>query len=153
LRFGSERPTYSCVKIVGCGDGLFTLDYSSPSAVNLVLNGQAAADNLTLYVSPNGYGSTCCGALTFPCDTIQRAIDGALPGSRVVLLGGVYTGTNNVLVRLRGKHITVKSLNGPANVTIDCQGIAGSSAFLLMDKEPSTAVIEGITIKNCRALG
>ena len=45
-----------------------------------------------------------------------------------------------------GKHITVRSKNGPENCIIDCKGV--TSAFLFQANEDGNTVVEGFTIRN-----
>jgi len=53
--------------------------------------------------------------------TIQAAINAANNGDTVWVADGIYTGPGNKNLTWSGKHITVKSENGPSNCIIDCQ--------------------------------
>ncbi|MEW6481588.1 MAG: hypothetical protein AB1397_01035 [bacterium] len=55
--------------------------------------------------------------------TIQSAINAANNGDTVWVADGTYRGTGNKDLTWTGKHITVRSENGPNNCIIDCQGL------------------------------
>ena len=78
--------------------------------------------------------------------TIQHAIDAAQYGDIVLVADGVYKGTGNKDLDLKGKAITVRSENGPASTIIDCEGVR--KGFHFHSGETSTAVVSGFTIKN-----
>lgn len=96
--------------------------------------GAAAAD---LHV-PLEYGS------------IQTAIDAAQPGDTVIVADGVYTGEGNRDISFGGKAITVRSANGPAHTTIDCQGTpeVPFRGFSFSNGEGRDSVLEGFKITN-----
>ena len=78
--------------------------------------------------------------------TIQAALDAALDGDEVPVANGVYTGPDNTELDFAGKSIIVRSENGPAHCTIDCEGTA--RGFVFNDGETSAAVADGFTITN-----
>jgi parallel beta-helix repeat protein/predicted outer membrane repeat protein len=81
-------------------------------------------------------------------NTIQQAIDAAWDGSTVWISDGTYTGAGNRDIDFKGRIITVRSVNGPNNCIINCQGNAYQQhqAFLFRNEE--AAVLQGLTIKN-----
>ncbi len=78
--------------------------------------------------------------------TIQAAVDVAAEGDVVLVGDGLYTGPGNKEITFRGKGITVRSENGPANCTIDMQG--AGRGFIFDSGEPDRALLEGFTIIN-----
>jgi hypothetical protein len=78
--------------------------------------------------------------------TIQDAINAALNGDVVVIADGTYTGVGNRDIDFKGKAITVRSQNGPANCTIDCQG--NGRGFKFHSGEGSDSAVIGLTITN-----
>jgi hypothetical protein len=78
--------------------------------------------------------------------SLRRGIDATVNGDTVIVLDGVYQGSLNRNLDFEGRLITLKSLNGPLSVTIDCQHSA--RAFWFHDGEDATAVIEGFTVIN-----
>src|SRR5262245_15208010 len=53
--------------------------------------------------------------------TIGAAIAAAHNGDRVIVADGVYSGQGNRDLDVAGKHIKIRSENGPANCIIDCE--------------------------------
>ncbi|AQT67834.1 hypothetical protein STSP2_00985 [Anaerohalosphaera lusitana] len=99
----------------------------------------------TLYVDDDGPGQPSeDGTQTYPFDTIQEALDLIPTDGTVIVMDGTYTGTGNNLINFNGKALTLKSLNGPANCTIDCQ--SGALAFRFENNETNTSLIDGFTI-------
>ena len=80
--------------------------------------------------------------------TIQAAIDAAQDGDTdtVILADGVYTGDGNTDLDFNGKALIVRSENGPASCTIDCDG--DGAAFDFDDGETPASVASGLTIVN-----
>ena len=76
--------------------------------------------------------------------TIQARIDEAVNGDTILLADGVYTGPGNYNIDLKGKSVTVKSVNGPNKCIIDCQQLG--RGFLVYNCE--TVYLTGVTIKN-----
>ena len=104
-----------------------------------------------------GYANTVIAATRYvPSQyaTIQAAIDAAANGDIVLVADGTYTDTE---LSWTGKHLTVKSENGPENCIIDCSGGTKTSsnngnAFLFNETgQDATDVINGFTIINGKA--
>lgn len=77
---------------------------------------------------------------------IRFAIEAAQDGDTVLIADGTYIGSDNRNLDFAGKAITVRSENGPADCTIDCQG--QGRAFLFHNGETSQSRVEGFTIIN-----
>ncbi len=86
--------------------------------------------------------------LTYP--TIQAGIDSAQERDTVLVAPGTYTGDGNRDLTFRGKHVILKSENGPETTIIDCEAgpMNAHWGIYLHDSEDSQAVIDGFTIKN-----
>jgi hypothetical protein len=83
--------------------------------------------------------------------TIQEAIDAVGDGSTIIVADGVYTGTGNKNIRFKGKAITVRSENGPANCIIDCEN--NGRGFIFGTYEEYDSVLDGFTIINGYSTG
>ncbi len=84
-------------------------------------------------------------------ETIQAAIDSAVPGDTVLLNSGTYLWAGNTGVYFRGKAITVRSAMGPELTEIDCRDV--SSGIVFNGKETAQSVLEGITIRGGNGSG
>ncbi|MCG3127275.1 MAG: hypothetical protein CHACPFDD_02133 [Phycisphaerae bacterium] len=84
------------------------------------------------------------GSLAHPFDAIQEGITASVAGDVVLVRDGTYTGSGNRSISMTYKVITVKSENGPAQCTIDCQG--SGVAFWFVAFEPPQTVVDGFTI-------
>jgi probable HAF family extracellular repeat protein len=82
--------------------------------------------------------------------TIQKGIDDACDGDRVIVADGVYTGQGNRDLDFLGKAITVRSANGQGDCIIDCNGteIEPHRGFYFHSGEGTYSILEGFTIKN-----
>jgi predicted outer membrane repeat protein len=81
-----------------------------------------------------------------PKKTIQAGMDAASDGDEAVVADGTYTGGGNRDLYLTARAITLRSLNGPANVVIDCEGL-GRGFNCEFISSPG-AIIDGFTITN-----
>ena len=80
-------------------------------------------------------------------ETIQAAIDAALPSNDIVLVAdGIYTGPGNKNLDFGGKALTVRSENGPETCIIDCEG--DGRGFYFHSRQGSESVVSGFTITN-----
>ncbi|MHC4742795.1 MAG: choice-of-anchor Q domain-containing protein, partial [Planctomycetota bacterium] len=82
--------------------------------------------------------------------TIGGAVDAARDGDTILVDNGVYAGQGNRDINFMGKGLTIRSLNGPANCIIDCNGSEADPhrGFTLVSVEDQASVIEGFTIIN-----
>ncbi|MHC4213186.1 MAG: LamG-like jellyroll fold domain-containing protein [Planctomycetota bacterium] len=87
-------------------------------------------------------------ALNVPSEysTIQTAINASEKGDTVLIADGIFRGNGNRDIDFKGKAITVRSKNGPANCIIDCQ--RSGRGFNFHSREDSTSVLDGVTITN-----
>ncbi len=102
----------------------------------------------------SGAGSGVAGAterlVPSQYPTIQAAIDAAVDGDVVIVADGMYTGTGNRDIDFLGKALTVRSENGPANCTIDCQATHADPhrGFHFHQNESCACAVDGFTIQN-----
>jgi parallel beta-helix repeat protein/predicted outer membrane repeat protein len=78
--------------------------------------------------------------------TIQAALDACIPGDRVVVRAGSYTGTGNKNLDFKGKAVILCSEHGPSSCIIDCEG--SGRGFYFHTSETANAVVSGFTITN-----
>ncbi|MHC4477482.1 MAG: choice-of-anchor Q domain-containing protein [Planctomycetota bacterium] len=90
----------------------------------------------------------CNGSADFV--SIQPAIDASWAGDAIVVRDGIYRGTGNENIRLRGKAITVASEQGPDKCIIDCQHdpFRREKGFIFSDGEGRDTLLDGFTIRN-----
>ncbi|MEW6103192.1 MAG: right-handed parallel beta-helix repeat-containing protein [bacterium] len=81
--------------------------------------------------------------------TIAAAISAANDGDTVWVADGTYTGTGNKDLSWSGKHITVRSENGPDNCIIDCEH---SGRGFYFNSAGNCGTISGFTIRNGNAV-
>ncbi len=91
------------------------------------------------------------GSLAYSFNTFQEGIDAAVGGDTVMVLDGTYSGVGNRDIDFLGKAITVRSMNGPGNCIIDCQG--EGRGFYFHSNETVTSLVQGFTIRNGYAKG
>jgi len=90
------------------------------------------------------------GSPDHPFDAIQEAIHHGLDWDTIIVRDGTYTGTGNRDIDFKGKPIRLRSENGPANCTIDCQASSTSPArgFHFHTGETQFSIVDGFTITN-----
>lgn len=90
------------------------------------------------------------GSPLHPFDSIQEAIDAVLDEEATInVLDGTYTGLGNYDIDFYGKAITLRSMNGPANCVIDCEG--SGRGFDFHSGETQQTIVAGFTITNGQA--
>lgn len=89
------------------------------------------------------------GTLALPFDNVQQALDYAIGNNEVVLLDGVYTGSDNRELTFGARNLRVRSQNGPASCVFELGG--QGRAFRLSGGQTSASRIEGITFRDGRA--
>ncbi len=87
-----------------------------------------------------------CVPLDYP--TIQEAVNEASNGEVVSVLDGTYSGQGNYMINLYGKQITVQSVGGYKNCTIQCETHPDASGFIFSNAETNQSVIDGFSIIN-----
>ena len=89
------------------------------------------------------------GSQLHPFDSIQEAIDAATNQATINVLDGTYTGLGNRNIDFYGKAITLRSMNGPSNCVIDCEG--SGRGFDFHSGETQQTIVAGFTITNGQA--
>lgn len=85
------------------------------------------------------------GTVQRPFCDIQPGMDAAQDGDTVLVYPGVYTDSLNTEIDFQGKKVTLRSVAGPAQTTIDAEeGIAIGVQFV--SGEGPDSVLEGFTI-------
>lgn len=134
--------------------------YQGNLEVDPLFCNRATADYHLLESSPcSGIGALSVGCMprlwhiyadgSGDVPTIQEAVTAASPGDTILLHPGTYTGAGNRDIELTGKHIVLKSMSGPDNTILDCQGNQNDNhrALNIHDGVSSQCLIEGITFQ------
>jgi hypothetical protein len=105
---------------------------------------------MTWYVdasAPSG-GNGSAGS---PFTALGQAFSAAISNDVVLVANGLYVGPANRELDFGNRDLTVQSLGGSANCTIDCQGLG--RAFVVKTAVTAASRIEGFTIKNGKSTG
>ncbi len=86
------------------------------------------------------------GSANHPFDTLEEAVGAAPSGGLILVHDGLYQGAGNRDIRYEGKSLTIRSVNGPENCIIDCEGAAPGVYF--GETDGPDAVLEGLTVRN-----
>ena len=94
-------------------------------------------------------GASFAATINVPGDypTIQGAIDVANDGDEIIVAPGTYTGSDDNVVDMLGKALTLRSSGGPDVTFIDGQDVR--RGIICQGGETNTTVIEGFKIINC----
>ncbi|MFN0062357.1 MAG: right-handed parallel beta-helix repeat-containing protein [Myxococcaceae bacterium] len=102
----------------------------------------------TVYISPSGNNTTGNGSQGSPYQSLSRALSGAGPGLRVVMLPGTYPPQGS-LSNLTGSLASPIKIEGQGSVIVDITG--GTSAIHLQN--PRYVVLENLDIRNSAVHG
>ncbi|MCK4294966.1 MAG: hypothetical protein KAY65_17340, partial [Planctomycetes bacterium] len=128
------------------GDGLsnlreYELYSSDPNTLPYYVDTTVGNDNY------DGLASTHQGGDVGPKKTIQAGIDAADDGDTVIVAAGTYTGPGNRWLDFGSQLIVLRSSNGPASTTIDCEKVYTRAFNFHLGETPAAAVV-GFTITN-----
>jgi hypothetical protein len=87
------------------------------------------------------------GTPDHPYHTIQEGVDAARDGDTIIIRDGTYKGIGNRDIQIVGKSITMRSENGSATCTIDCESMSGAITIGHADG----VAVQGLGITNGRA--
>ena len=109
-------------------------------------NGKLGEDEpYTIYVSLDGDDEDGDGSQDSPFKTIQRAIDDAWPGDRILISEGVYDGEGNVGFNIEDLDGLIIEANGPVTIS----GADTGESSLLSIFSDNVQII-GITFADCK---
>ncbi len=119
-------------------------DIATHQSSDLNANGvpdECEATSVTWYIdsaaAPGGNGSQAA-----PFQSLQLGVSASFHGDTLELADGTYSGAANRSINLNGRHLSIRSANGPNNCIIDCQG--AGRAFSMNQSEHVT--LEGLTV-------
>ena len=100
--------------------------------------------------APARFVPTDSDETTLDYATIQAAITAASAGDVVIVADGTYTGAGNRDIDFNGKALLLRSENGAANCTIDCEGTSSEHhrGFIFQKGETRNACVMGFTVTN-----
>lgn len=150
---GSGDPSYNdrSFDILGRGR-ILDSDWDSAASIDCGAYEHPSIWYVDCDVTSSGDGKTWQTAKK----TIQEGINAAHDGDVVLVADGTYTGggynddARNRDLDFEGKAITVRSLNGPQNCFIDCDGSSGDPhrGFYFHSGEGPDSVLSGFMIQN-----
>ena len=134
--------------------------------------GGAGADTICVgtFSSGEAYNQQCTSDRPL---TIQNAITGAQPADTVLVFPGTFTGgvtddidwwsaatpdgqpntvenaARNVRLNFMGKNLQLKSVAGPSETIITCDGLFDSFGLQFINGETHAALVEGFTVTKC----
>jgi hypothetical protein len=96
-------------------------------------------------------GTSFADTIHVPDDytTIQEAIDVSNDGDEIIVAPGIYTGTGDHVVDLKGKKIWLRSSHGPTTTIIQGEGIR--RCIYCGSGETLETIIDGFTVSGGRA--
>jgi predicted outer membrane repeat protein len=151
---GYNTTAFSGHTVVPAGSKLALRLYSVTAArsgtVASIRLGGSSGNNINLSVYEALAVGSVIGDNGVEYTDISSAITAAVSGDTVIVTDGVYEGVNNRNIDFGGKNITLKSVSGAQQTTIDCN--YSGRAFLYQNGETSASVLEGFTIQNCQTL-
>jgi hypothetical protein len=133
-----RRPTLRLA--LGCFAGL-ALAVDSNAQATYHVSGTCGSDAWTGL-------SSVCQAPDGPKATIQAGLNSATFGDTVVVADGVYTGSGNKNLGF-ANGVALRSRNGPANCTIDCE--EAGRGFMFPGGEGPETVVDGFTVTGGKA--
>lgn len=80
------------------------------------------------------------GGQAAPFQTLADGVSAAFHGDTILIADGLYQGAGNRNINLAGRHLTLRSLNGPTNCIIDCES-AGRALSMNLNED---VTIEGL---------
>lgn len=97
-------------------------------------------------VDRNGFADECqtTRLVPGPYATIQAAINAAVAGDTILVSAGIYGGAGNTALNFGGKTLTLRSVSGAAQTTIQCTPTVRGITF--ETGEDGRCVLDGFTI-------
>lgn len=125
--------------------GVFTHSYTTGGTAYARCR---ATDDTGIVVQSRSLAIVRRGNILVPSEsaTIQAGIDVAVDGDTLVVAAGTYRGNGNKNLDFKGKAITVRSQNGPAQTIIDCEN--EGNGFSFHSGETAASIVSGFTIQN-----
>ena len=119
----------------------------TPTVTKAMFDALCPSGTRSVYVSPTGSDSSGTGTAAARFATLQKALDQATAGDRILLAAGTYAATSN----LYGKHgtasawITVQPVDDSAHVVLDGSNL--SDAAVLYFQESSYFGVYGLEVR------